>query len=380
MEKKNIIRERVLQALNHCESDRVPIDLGACTDSSIIKEAYYELRSFLGLPEREADLVSNLLRSVKVHEDVHQYFDTDFRGLFPGSPGEIKWTGNNSYKDEWGINKIKPPGSYYYDQREFPLSGEINKNDIIKYNNWPDPDHPNVTKNLKRDFQEIKNKTDCAIVLNLPSPFIHKSQFLRGFEDWFIDCACNVKLIETLFDTVLEINMRLAENILEVIGSEVDIAMCGDDLGTQRSLQVSPEFFRNTIKPRLQKYFALIRHYSPQAKIMFHSCGSIELVLPDLIEIGVDIINPVQVSATGMNPERLKEKYGDRLCFWGAIDTQHTLWEGSIEDVKAEVEMRITQLAKGGGYILGAVHNIQPGVPPQNIVAMYEHAKKYSAK
>ena len=190
----------------------------------------------------------------------------------------------------------------------------------------------------------------------------------------------NVKRIEILFDTILDINIRTVENLLSEVGKEVDIVKIADDLGTQRGLQVSPDFFRKSIKPRFEKYFNVIRQFSPDLKILFHSCGSIEPILGDLIDIGVDIINPVQVSAENMDSAYLKEKYGDHLAFWGAIDTQHVLPNGSPEEVRREVEHRIRDLGKDGGYILGAVHNIQPGVPPKNIVTMYKHAKMFSKK
>ena len=153
-----------------------------------------------------------------------------------------------------------------------------------------------------------------------------------------------------------------------------------DDLGTQSGLQVSPDFFRKTIKPRLKKYTDLIRTHAPKTSIHMHSCGCIECILEDLIEIGIDVIHPVQVSARDMNPELLKKKYGDELCFWGGIDTQSILPKGKPEEVEKEVEHIVSTLGKNRGYVLGAVHNIQPDVPPENIVAMYRHGKKYSTE
>jgi len=152
--------------------------------------------------------------------------------------------------------------------------------------------------------------------------------------------------------------------------------MGSDDLGFQDGLMVSVETYRQLIKPRHQKYFQLFHDLSP-AKVFFHTCGSVADIIDDLIDIGVDVLHPVQVSAAGMDPASLKQKYGGRLAFWGGIDTQHILPHGTVDDVKAEVERMIETLGAGGGYILGAVHNIQPDVPIENILAMYTHAREY---
>lgn len=139
---------------------------------------------------------------------------------------------------------------------------------------------------------------------------------------------------------------------------------------------ISPQAYRELIKPRHQRYFQLMHELSP-AKVFFHTCGSVADILGDLVEIGVEVLHPVQVSAAGMAPARLKEHWGEKLAFWGAIDTQHVLPYGSVKDVKAEVERRIEEFGQGGGYVLGAVHNLQPDVPTQNILAMYRHAREY---
>jgi len=370
-------RERVLKAINHEEPDLVPIDLGSTDNSSIVKEAYDELRNYLGMDPTNSGLINRNMRVVDVDDDVLDYFQTDVRGVFPGVRSSVVHIDENSFKDEWGIVWIKRPGVYYFEQSTFPLSGDISQSDIINYK-WPNPDDSNVIKGLEEQVIKIRDSFDCAIVLNSGSMFIHKSQFLRGFQDWYLDCGMNVKRIEILFDTILDIRIRMLKKLLSEVGEEVDIVEVGDDLGTQTSLQVSPDFFRKSIKPRFEKYFNVIRQFSPDLKILFHSCGSIEPILGDLIDIGVDIINPVQVSAENMDSAYLKEKYGGRLAFWGAIDTQHVLPYGSPDVVKREVERRIRDLGKGGGYVLAAVHNIQPGVPPKNIVTMCKHAKMFS--
>lgn len=366
-------RERVVAALSHNQPDRIPIDLGSTRDSSIVVEGYERLKDHFGI-ESETVLTSRMMQVVDVDERVLNELDIDTRGVFPAAPPDVPLKGGG-YRDEWGVERVKPPGSHYYDQVSFPLSGPISLRDILGYP-WPDPHHAVRRAGLKERVREIREKTDCAAVLNLQSGFVHTSQYLRGFEDWFTDMAGDRMLISALFDAVLEVSLEICRQFLQEVGSEVDVLMTSDDLGLQDGLMVSPETYRELIKPRHRKYFQLMHGLSP-AKVFFHSCGSVADIVDDLVEIGVDVLNPVQVSARGMEPRRLKARYGGRLAFWGAIDTQHVLPHGGPEDVKAEVERRIEELGEGGGYILGAVHNIQPDVPLQNLLYMYRHAREY---
>jgi uroporphyrinogen decarboxylase len=369
--KKMSHRERVITAFSHKQPDRTPIDLGSTRNSSIVVEGYEKLKSHFGVQE-ENILISRMMRVVNVNEQILQALDIDTRGIFPSAPPDIV-TGDRSYKDEWGIERINPPGSNYYDQVNFPLSGPITINDISKYS-FPEPESPVMIKGLKERIKYIHDNNYAAI-LNMPSGFVHISQYLRGFEDWFADIANDRKLIEYLFDAVLDVNLSKCRMILKEVGNDVDVLMASDDLGFQDGLMISPQVYREIIKPRHRKYFQQMHDLS-SAKVLFHTCGSVIDIMDDLIEIGVDGIHPVQVTAKGMQPRKLKEKYGDKLVFWGGIDTQYVLPRGNVNEVKAEVWERIAELGENGGYILGAVHNIQPDVPLDNILAMYEYAKE----
>ena len=164
--------------------------------------------------------------------------------------------------------------------------------------------------------------------------------------------------------------------VLNEVGQAVDVVTCGDDVGAQHGLQISHDHYLKYVKPRHEKYFRQV-HDLTMAKLLYHTCGSVVSIIDDLIEIGVDALNPVQVSAAGMDPAELKRKYRRRMAFWGAMDTHHVLPKGSVNDVKKMVEARIEQMGEGGGYVLSAVHNIQPDVPLDNILAMFEHAREY---
>ena len=369
-------RERVIEAINHRQPDRVPLDLGSTINSSIVVEGYERLKQHFGI-QTPITITNRMMRTVEVDEEILRALEVDFRGIICGAPfkGLAKDLGDRQYRDQWGCDRIHPEGSYYYDLVNFPLSGNITISDIAKYP-WPDPDDPGWFHGMRERLNWIRENTDCAAVLGLPPPFVHISQYLRGFEEWYLDVVLNTAVLEALFDAVLEVNLQTAKNILGHIGKEVDIIICSDDLGAQHGLQISPDHYSKLIKPRHEKYFRLIHEMSP-AKLLFHSCGSVADIIPDLIDMGVDILNPVQVSAAKMDPLELKTKYQGKIVFWGALDTQQILPYGSVADVKKMVEERIEQMADGGGYVVCAVHNIQPDVPLENILAMYQHAREY---
>ncbi|RPJ17719.1 MAG: hypothetical protein EHM37_00285 [Deltaproteobacteria bacterium] len=376
MTPKMTSRERVLAAISHHEPDRIPIDLGGTRDSSIVVEGYERLKRHFGVSDNN-DLCDRMMRVVKVDETILRKLEIDVRAIFPSAPtrGVGAELGPRHYRDAWGVERVHPEGSLYYDQREFPLAGPITVNDVIKYP-WPDPEDPGLIRGLKERLQWIRANTDCAAILTLPAPFVHISQYLRGFQDWFCDFILETKVMEALFDAVLEITTRITERELREIGAEVDIVICADDLGTQNGLQMSHEHYAAYIKPRHKKYFQTIHAMTP-AKLLFHSCGSLAAIIDDLMEIGVDILNPVQITAKGMDPVALKKKCQGRMAFWGGMDNQSILPHGTESDVRQMVRQRIDQLGQGGGYVLSSCHNIQPDVPLENILAMFDEAKIY---
>jgi uroporphyrinogen decarboxylase len=369
-------KERLIAALSHQQPDKVPIDLGGTVDSSIVVEGYIKLKNHFGV-EGQDKLCHRMMRVVDIDETILQALDIDTRGVFMGAPikGADQELDPDGYRDLWGVERIKPEHSYYYDQRSFPLSGGITVADIANYP-WPDPDDPGILLGLKERVAWLRQNTDCAAVLAVPPPFVHVSQYLRGFEDWYCDIALNTKVFEALCDAVLEVSLEMARNILLEVGQQVDVVIAGDDIGAQQGLQVSHDAYVKYIKPRHEKFFRQVHDLSP-AKVLYHTCGSVVSVIEDLIDIGVDALNPVQVTAAGMDPVELKKKYAGRMAFWGGMDTQQTLPRGSVEDVKRMTEQRIEEMGEGGGYVLSAVHNIQPDVPLENILAMFEHAREY---
>lgn len=369
-------RERILKALNHEEADRVPMDLGGTHDSAIVVEGYERLKAYFGV-ESKTEIMQRMTRAAMVDEAVLQRLGIDTRAIILGSPirGLAAELGPGVYRDMWGVERFHPEGGYYYDQRTAPLAGPVTVADVARYP-WPDPEDSGFLNGMRERLDWIRSHTEAAAVLTLPAPFVHLTQFIRGFEGWYTDFILGADLLEALFDAVLEITLRIAERELERFGADVDVVRCGDDLGAQNGLQVSYDHYRRFIKPRHARFFRRVRELTP-AKLMFHSCGSIVDILDDLVEIGVDIINPVQVTARGMDPVALKKKYAGKLVFWGGTDSQKTMPFGTVADIRKMVESLIETLGRGGGYVFSSCHNIQPDVSVEKVVAMFEHAREY---
>ena len=370
-------RERVLVALNHQEPDRVPIDFGGTRDSSIHVAGYERLKRHFGI-EAPNIISDRMMQCVLVDDPILEKLDVDTRSIVPGRPDKSPDVelDETTYCDEWGVTRHMPAGSYWYDLMECVLFGEITAQDILRYP-WPDPTDPGRTRGVRQMALELREKGDYALVLSVSIGTVHVSQYLRGFADWYKDMASDRKLMGTLMDAITDVTMEMARRLMLEVGDLVEIVFTGDDLGTQNGLQVHPDTYREVIKPRHARFLRQVKEMCPHAKIGFHSCGSVYSVLADLIDVGVQALNPIQVPAGDMDPIRMKREYGDKLAFWGAVDTQHVLPHGTPEDVKAEVERRIAELGEGGGYMLCGVHNLQPDVPIGNILTMYDHAREF---
>jgi uroporphyrinogen decarboxylase len=313
-------------------------------------------------------------------EAVLERLGIDFRGIFMGRADvtpERLWAGELEgewfHQDDFGVTRRCPPGGHYFDVVTSPLSGEITTGDLARHP-WPDPTDPGITRGLREKALRLRETTDYAIVLHFSDIFVHTTQYLRGFEPWYMDLVLDPALAGSLMDVVLEIRMEIACRALAEVGDLIDVVSTADDVADQRGPAMSLRHYRALIKPRHTRYFDLIRSRT-DATLLYHSCGSVVDLLPDFIDMGIQAINPVQVTARGMEPTALKAAYGRDLAFWGGIDSMRTLPHGTPAEVRAEVRRRIETLGEGGGYVVTAVHNIQPDVPAENIVAMYEEAR-----
>ncbi|UCH64138.1 MAG: hypothetical protein JSU77_06895 [Fidelibacterota bacterium] len=370
-------RERVLAACSHQEPDRVPVDIGATKVTSIHRVAYQNLRQHLGLEPREETVWDRMQQIVLPDEDLLQYFDVDTRPLFAGPPDHFKSVelDGDRYRDQWDVVRKRPENGFYYDIVESPLAGEPTLDDLDRFS-WPDPDDPGIVRGLDQRAATLHEETDYAVVLNLSATILHTSQYLRGFEGWFIDIALRPDFMAALMDRILELHLRTINNLFrEVDGAHVDVVFLSDDLAIDQGPMISPASYRELLKPRHRKLIETVKNHT-DAKILYHSCGAVHHFIDDLIEIGVDAINPVQVTSQGMETSYLKESFGDRIAFWGGIDTRYILPQGSVDEVKIEVKRVIGDLAPDGGYVLNFVHNAQPDVKPENICAMIETARE----
>ena len=371
-------RERVIKAINHEEPDRVPLDLGGSHCSTIHYDAYENLLTYLNIVPKKPPVIRKVAQTVnEIDQSLIERFGIDLVGIMPGASGSLRnrELSDGTWQDEFGVVRRKTATSKSYDLYKAPLAGKLTLGELSKYE-WPDPSDPGYVKGLGEKAKYLYEKTDYAIVAVLTYNIIHMVQYLRGFEDWFVDFAENPELSLRFHEQATEMGIQVAGHFLDAIGDYVQIIMFADDIAGQDGMMISPKSFRNVIKPQWRRLFQFLRRRT-NAKLALHTCGNIREILDDIVELGVDIINPVQVAAKGMDTRWLKKEYGDKLSFWGAIDTQKILPYGTPEDVRKEVRMRIDDLAPEGGYILSAVHTIQPDVPPENICVLFDEAREY---
>jgi uroporphyrinogen decarboxylase len=376
-------RERVIMALNHQEPDRVPVDLGGTVVSSIAISTYAALREALGLPRRETRVMETVQQIACVDEDVISILGLDVIPVFANQPAGFKVVftcepgGAVTFKDEFGATLRKPPSSFYYDWMEFPLQEP--SLDALEQMPWPDPADPARYKGLRQQVQALRAGTDKALFSMAPCGHDLFNQLLRvrGMQEGLIDLAANQDFAEAFLERLTQTICTAQALFLDQVGDLVDIHFTADDLSGQTGPLISPALYRRLIKPRWARIIQTIKAHT-HAKILYHSCGAIDAFIPDLIEIGVDIINPVQISARGMDSATLKKKYGKRLSYWGGgCDTQRILSEGTPSEVRREVRRRIADFAPGGGFVFNPVHNIQPLVPAANILAMFTAAQDF---
>jgi len=373
--KKYTARERVILALEHKEPDRVPIDLGGF-QSGITRVAYDKLKRKLGIL-RKTEIIERVQQLARIDEEVLKRFEVDTRYIFlkPSAnwnPRERTKETSVSYIDEWGTRWRKSYTSYYFDPVEFPLASAT-IDDIYRYC-WPNPQDTSKVEGLKKGAINLR-RSGYAVCTTISGVF-EQAWYLTGLERLLIEIRENPRFVEVLMDKVLEIQEGIYGNLLQEVGDYLDLIEIWEDISTQQGPLVSPNLYRKIIKPRTKELIQFIKQKT-KAKIALHSCGSVSWAIDDFIDIGVEVLNPIQVSAANMDTKMLKARYGDVLSFWGAIDTQRILPHGTPQEVEAEVKRRIDDLASGGGYIMASVHNIQPDVPPENIIAMFDACLKY---
>jgi uroporphyrinogen decarboxylase len=368
-------RERVLAALDHKETDRVPVDLGSTIVTTSTRIAYQGLLGYLGLPPDDSPAISHRqMDTVYPRADILERYDVDCRAVYLRGPWEFqtKELPGNRFTDEYGL--LWEKASFYYDVVGRPFAGMEEPSDLARAQ-WPDPYDPGRVAGIREEARRLHEETDYLVVADIMclGPF-EGACFLRGYEDFSTDLYWNPKLAHAIMDKVTETDIALWDLFIDHVGPYVQVVAQGDDLGTQRGPWTAPDMYRKMVKPYHQRLYDFI-HSKTSAKVFMHSCGSVFDIIPDLIEVGVDILNPIQRSAAKMDIATMKEQFGSELCFWGGgIDVQQVLPTATHEEIEREVAYSIETLGRDGGYVFCAAHNIQPDVSPDRIDTMYRAA------
>ncbi|MDR7520215.1 MAG: uroporphyrinogen decarboxylase family protein [Armatimonadota bacterium] len=377
-------RQRLLTTLDHREPDRVPFDLGSTQVTGIHILAYRRLRQYVDLPPVEPQVCDAIQQLAMPDYDLLARFQVDVRGLFPLNShnwGVVAVDAGDAweYTDEWGITHRRPkPDGLYYSIVRSPLDrATLSPADIRSYR-WPHTGDPQRIAGLRQQAETYRAQGKAVMVKGVLAGIVEMAQRVRGMENFLVDMASDEALACAMLDKMVELKLAFWEMALPRLADVVDIVSEADDYGTQTSQLISPAMFRRLVKPRLKVLLSRIKHLAPSARLFFHSCGNVRPLIPDFIELGVDILNPVHIGATGMEPAALKRDFGRDITFWGGgVDTQGVLPCGSPQQVRDDVKRNIEALAPGGGFVFATVHNILPDVPPQNIVAMWEALQEF---
>jgi uroporphyrinogen decarboxylase len=380
-------RERLLTALDHREPDRIPFDLGSIQVSGIHVVAYRKLRAALGLGETAVTLCDTIQQLATVEDDLAARLGIDTRGLYPLNShnwGIVEEDAGDywAYHDEWGIihHRSKKTG-FYFSIVKTPLDKiNITAEDLAQIN-WPDMGAKWRIDGLREQAEQYRAAGYAVVLKDAFAGIFEFAQRVVGMENLLMMMSLDRQAAGLLFDKLLELKLDYWQTALTELGDLVDVVTYADDYGTQVSQLISPRMFRKQLKPRVAQVLTLQAQLAPHARRLIHSDGNIRPLIPDFIEMGVQILNPVQGTAVNMNPHELKQEYGQDLVFWGGgVDTQGILPNGTPQAVKDDVRRNIEALAPGGGYVFNTVHNIQADVPPENILAMWEALQEFGIR
>lgn len=370
-------RECFLAAVNHRQPDRLPIDFGKHI-GSIHRRAYPALRDHLGdIPMSSDDrILDRMAQTVWPDEALLRRLDIDFRWVVPNWVQVTERNDVPGYIDMWGVPYKATGDEDHYVVDGAPLERATIQ--TIGDFQWPNPHDPEQFKGLREQAKWLFENTDYAIGADaIKAGILMNSLQMRGYGQFFMDLALDRAFAETLMDRILATLKTMWTHYMEAVGPYVQLVYLTDDLGSQSSLLISPRMFRQMLKPRMKELHDHIKSLA-DVKLMFHTDGAVLPLLDDFVDMNVDILNPVQTSVSGLQDTfALKEKYGDRLCFHGAIDVQQMMPNATPQELEHEVARRIYDLGRGGGYILAPCHNLGHDILPENIVTLFEKAREY---
>jgi uroporphyrinogen decarboxylase len=373
-------RQRVRCALNHQEPDRIPIDLGGTLVTSITVKAYASLKRHLGMPLEEIKMLDYVQQLPYVDEALQMRFGADFRMVqVPAITAKgvdlIDEGDAYTFYNRWGVKaKMPKDGGLYFDYVEFPIR-EATMEALDRYE-WPLPNPPEANLQLREAAQRLYTTTDYALVggVVIGGGIFEQPARLMGLENFFMALVSEPAVADRMMEKMTDLYIEASEAYLDEVGQYLDVIVYWDDVCGQNGWLIRPDLYAKMVKPKQRRLVEAIKKKTG-ARLFYHGCGAVFDLIPHLIETGFDIINPVQVSARGMDTRRLKESFGREITFWGGgVDTQQVLPFGTPREVADEVKRRIDDLAPGGGFVFAPVHNIQAFVPPENIVAAYDTA------
>lgn len=384
-------RERLLTALEHKQPDKVPYDLAGSHVSGIHIIAYKKLCKYLGINQEPIAFNDVIQQTVIPCQQLLDKFEVDTRGLFPLCSHNWNVKGKDigdyyEHIDEWQFTQHFPKmDGFYWSLAKSPIDGMIADPKDLESYKWPAADNPLRVEGLRQLATEYRKQGKIVMVKSLCAGLFEMGQRIRGMENFLCDLMADKETACLIMDKILELKKRYWQMVFDELGDLVDIAVETDDYGTQQSQLISKDTYFELIEPRLRELMSFIKKTLNSKKpkgekgyIFFHSCGNVRPLLPSFIEMGIDIINPVHITAEGMEPERLKADFGDKITFWGGgVETQHILPNGTVQEVRNDVKKNVEILMQGGGFVFNTVHNIQAEVPPENIVAMWEALQEY---
>jgi len=376
-------RQRVLRALGHEVPDRVPIDLGGF-QTGIHRIAYQDLMKHLGLDE-EVKVLDPVQQLAKPSEKVLERFHVDIRYLVAHGPDSFKggiernvrggqlW---HDLRDEFGVVWSMPDRQQLFmDISHHPLA-DATVADLKDYP-FPKGDDPTRFTGLREEALRMRRETPYAISTGIGGVVYEICWYMRGLEQWFMDMIEQPAFCEALLDRTLAFWLGYYTRFMAEVGDLVDVVMIGDDLAGQQGPLFSGDFYRAVVKPRQKRLVQHIKSLT-KARIWYHTCGGCAPLVPELLDNGIDVLNPVQISAAGMDPAELKARFGKQVVFWGGgCDSQHVLPFATPAEIREHVRKNVEAFKPGGGYVFNNVHNIQARVPAENIVALYDAAYEY---
>lgn len=382
-------RERILRQVNGQSVDRVPVEFGGFisgivegTKNTIAQGPPYGLRAlyeYLGITDyAEPQIAASLSCVTNLDERLYERLGSDVRHTFFGGHPFTYSEDGKYIHDMYGL--VLQVDGFYNSVPDplTPLRNASTIDDIRNYPKWPDPTDPVFLQNVVESVSAYHENTDKAVSLfpGYPALVFHMYAWLRGFDQFLTDMHTDKKFYCYLADKIADIAIEICKQVLPKVGGNADVILYGDDMGMQTQALISADTYRSLIKPWSKRWVTAVKDILPNVKVQYHTCGSIYTLIPDMIDCGFDIINPIQPLAKNMESWRLKKEFGQRVTLHGGIDIQKLLPFGTVDQIKDYVKRQIT-LMEGSRYILACSHNIEPETPPENIVAVFDAVREY---